>query len=229
MYREYPNETYIIYSKTFIDDFKKDIVRLSKFGVKFMLFDDAMSDESLSLQMIQTIPFAEPNKIFLVHGRNMEKKGMISKLLGKKGFGLDVTDWDDAIERVAGDKRTIWNIVLQGINMSYLTLVLFTDDEDVKLKKALSGRDHRTAIKRAQSRPNVFIEAGYAMGIRPLRTIFLEWADDPSGFQQASDFAGIDVVRYDDSKESREQLKRRLEIARCLLKVNRNWKTMSLS
>ena len=227
IYREYPNETYIIYSKAYVNEFKDDIARLSHLGVKFMLFDEAMSDESIALGMVQTIPYPEPNKIFLVHGRNVAKRDQITTLL-ERGFGLDVTSWEEARESDPGGKNMIWDIVLQGINMSHLTLVLFTDDENVELKEGLISELSEDTI-RTQSRPNVFIEAGYAMGIRPLRTIFLEWVDDNSLFGQASDFSGMHLLKYNDTVDSREILKNRLEAARCLLKINRNWKKIKLA
>jgi len=229
IYRDYPNETYIIYSKAFVNEFKDDIARLSHLGVKFMLFDETMSQESMALQMIKTIPFAEPNSVFLVHGRDIEKKRKIEKLL-TKGFGLEVTDWEDAREAVPGGNNMIWDIVLQGINMSHVTIVIFSDDEETELKESLSDGLSADTFH-IQSRPNVYIEAGYAMGVRPLRTLFLEWIDEDenSKFEQASDFAGIHVVKFNGTEKSRNTLKRRLEAARCVLNVNRNWKNLDLS
>jgi hypothetical protein len=45
--------------------------------------------------------------------------------------------------------------------------------------------------------------AGYAIGKRPKKTVFLEWVDERRKFESPSDFAGVNVVRFDGGEESR--------------------------
>ena len=165
-----------------------------------------------------------------MHGRNYDKKEKIQKVI-EKGFGLDIVDWEHARARVSDAKRDyIFEIVMKGIELSQVTLVLFTDDEEVEMRSKFLDKSDKLEIsfkdrrkRRRQARPNVYIEAGYALGVRPNRTIFLEWPDDLSVFSSPSDFQGIHVIKYNDTPESRKILKNRLECARCLLNLDPGW------
>lgn len=171
------------------------------------------------------------NKLFIVHGRNQDKERKIRKLL-TRGFGLEVVDWEDARRNARSQRDYIFDIVLSGIQMSHATLALFRDDEVVELRKKFRAIDDIDGAlkgeKRRQSRPNVYIEAGYAIGVRPKRTIFVEWPDRKKYFVSPSDFQGIHALRFENTPEGREALRSRLEDARCRLSLASNWKNMRL-
>lgn len=228
---EYPDETYIIYSSQDIDEVRKQINRLMYRDVQLVLLDEVINKNNIRYHLNRLIQAIPRNRLFLVHGRNHNKRDKITKLL-KDYFRLEIVQWEDARERAQSVRNYIYDIVMKGIEMSHLTLVLFTDDEEVELRNKLCGPDdheRRTInMKRRQSRSNVYIEAGYAMGIRPNRTIFIEWPDRVKYFESPSDFAGMHTIRYKDTPEDRETLKRRLEAARCKFEPKRGWKTSSL-
>jgi predicted nucleotide-binding protein len=197
--------------------------------VKFVLLDQLLKDRNIRLHLSELISNANPRRVFLVHGRNHKLRDKVHRLL-TEGFGLEVVGWEDARDRVKTTRPYIYEIVMAGIELSHLTLVLFSDDEQVVLKnKFKSGSEKADKRERRQARANVFIEAGYAMGVRPRRTLFLEWPENTRvEFETPSDFSGIHSIRFDESASKRDVLRRRLESARCLLTVNTKWDTMPL-
>jgi len=228
---DFPNETYIIYTSQDRDSFRTAIDRLRYRDVELVILDEVLKKKNIRLSLVRLLQQKQiSNSVFLVHGRNVEKANKVKKLLSD-GFGLDVLSWNDAI-RVAQNEKYIFEIVLKGINESHLTVVLFTDDEALELRPDLLKPEDLESIvpglKRWQSRPNVYIEAGYAMGIRPKRTLFVEWLDNSQHFSYASDFAGMHTVRFTDSPAKRSELKERLEITRCKLNLQPAWATMPL-
>jgi len=229
---DFPEETYIIYSSQDIDQFRKDINRLMYHRhVELLLLDEVLGRMNMRFHLSRLIQKVPPNRVFIIHGRNHNKLKKIRKLL-TAGFGLDIVEWEDALRNSQSQRDYIFDTVLSGIQMSHVTIALFTDDEIVELRKKFRIFDDIDGtlkrIKRRQSRPNVYIEAGYAMGVRPQRTIFVAWPDREKYFVSPSNFQGIHVLRFDDVPEARQALKDRLENARCRLSMARNWKTMSL-
>src|SRR5260221_3681391 len=120
-------------------------------------------------------------------------------------------------------------MVLKGIELSQASGLLSTNDKTAILRRDLRLRSDKTLEKeRRQSRPNVYVEAGYARGLRPNRTLFVEWPTNQKSFLGPSDFAGIHTIRFDGQRRSRELLKRRLEFARCELSLSPAWASMKL-
>jgi predicted nucleotide-binding protein len=227
---EFPNETYVIYSSQDADQFRVEINRLMYRDVKFVLLDGLLREKNIRLHLESLVSRTDPTRVFLVHGRNHKRKDGLVKLL-TKGFGLEVVGWEDARERASSRRDYIFEIVMKGIEMSHVTVVLFTDDELVELKKSLqSPADKGSSQERRQARANVYIEAGYAMGVRPGRTIFVEWPmKGRFDFTSPSDFSGLHTIRFNGDKGSKAVLKRRLEAARCTLTAAADWETMSLA
>jgi predicted nucleotide-binding protein len=227
---DYPNETYIIYSGQDADMYRDEINMLMYRDVSFVLLDNLVKEKNIRLYLARVISRAEPSRVFLVHGRNLDKKKKLINLL-EKGFGLNVVKWEDARERITTSRDYVYEIVMAGIEMSHLTIVLFTDDEIVQLRDKFKNADDRgIGIERRQSRSNVYIEAGYAFGVRPRRTIFVEWPDKGKfDFTAPSDFGGVHVVKFDGKENSRAILKNRLECARCNVQDSAiNWRTIEL-
>jgi hypothetical protein len=115
--------------------------------------------------------------------------------------------------------------------MSHATVVLFTDDETVRLRPQLVKKSDPDSERdeQHQARPNVYIEAGYARGLRQKGTVFVDWPDAPKLFRPASDFQGVHAVRFDGGLQSRKVLSLRLQDARCLVTEKRDWTTMDSS
>ena len=230
---DFPHENYVIYTSQAVERFRDDINRMMYRDVHLVLLDEVLDARSVRMHLSRLIQGGGGRSVFLVHGRNSQKNAKVRKFL-KKGLGLNIVEWETARECVRGQRDYIYDIVLQGIEMSDVTVVLFTDDEEVRLRQEfLQASDYDSlnasnAAPRRQSRPNVYIEAGYAMGRRPKRTIFVVWPDNETGFEFPSDFDGLHVVRFNGSAKSRETLMRRLEAARCRPTRRRDWKKFKL-
>lgn len=228
---DFREETYIIYSSQDVDQFRDDINRLMYRDVELVLLDEVLHRMNIGFHMSRLIQKVPSNKVFVIHGRHDTKLNKLVKLL-TQGFGLEVVKLEEARRNAQSPRDYIFDIVLSGIEISHVSIALFTDDELVELRKKFrTVEDLDESLKRTkrrQARPNVYIEAGYAIGVRPKRTIFLEWPDRQKYFVAPSDFQGIHSIRFDDSPEARTVLKDRLEDARCRLSPVKNWKTMRL-
>lgn len=228
---EFPEETYIIYSHQDLDEFRSRINQLMYRNVELVLLDEVLGRMNIRFHLTRLVQRVPANRVFIIHGRNHDKLVRMKRLL-HHGFGLAVIEWEDARTNAQSLRNYIFDIVLSGIEMSHLTVALFTDDEIVELRREFRTTDDIDATltreKRRQARPNVYIEAGYAIGVRPKRTIFVEWPDRKKLFASPSDFQGIHALRFEDTPEGREALRKRLEDARCTLAPARNWRTMRL-
>ncbi len=107
---------------------------------------------------------------------------------------------------------------------AYATLVLFTGDEEARLKSCfLLSSDDKSEMKlQSQPRPNVIFEAGMALARDPDHTILVQYGPHLRSF---SDIAGLFVLPITDTEEDRESLKERLEKIGCKLNARgRKWK-----
>lgn len=220
---DFPGESYIIYSSADVETFRNDLNRLLYRDVQLVLLDEILS-KSIHFYLNRLIRKVDPRTVFFVHGRHRSKNARMRKLLSE-GFGLELVEWEDAKDRVAG-MGLIYDIVLKGIEMSNATVVLFTDEETAELAK--SFRRAGDGGPRRQARPNVYIEAGYAVGVRPNRTILLEWPRSWNAYESPSDFSGMHTIRYYDDDAGRDVLRHRLESARCILNLRGDWRDFDL-
>ncbi len=97
-------------------------------------------------------------------------------------------------------------------------LVLFTPDDEVRLKEAFrdsSDPDYEAELTE-QARPNVLFEAGMAMGRNADQTVLVELGE----LRPFSDVAGRHVVRLDNSVGQRQDLAQRLRTAGCSVNLD---------
>lgn len=210
----HPNETYIVYTTQDSEAVRRQIQQLAYRNVWFLLFTDPANERHVESALAFYVLATDPEYVFLVCGRNEPKNVALRRVL-EEDFGLRVVNMEDA--GAATTNRHVFDIVLQGIEMSHATIVLFTDDETVSLREGYVLSGDRASHERRQPRGNVLIEAGYALGKRPRRTIFVEWADDPGKLEWSSDFGGVHYLKFGDSIEHKRALYDRLVAARCQL------------
>ena len=221
---EYPNEAFIIYSSADVESFRSQLSHLSYRDVEVVLLDEILRQD-LHVHFSRAIRRpGDPEAVFFVHGRHRAKNRKIRTFL-RDALGLRIVEFEDARERVK-TRDFIFEIVLAGIEASQATVVLFTDEERVELSR--SFRRAGELVKRRQARPNVYIEAGYAFGVRPRRTVLVEWPASWRGYESPSDLGGIHTVRFKDTFEGRKLLRRRLEAARCRLTLDPKWHSIPL-
>jgi predicted nucleotide-binding protein len=109
-----------------------------------------------------TNPAADPKRVFIIHGRNMEARKQMGIFL--RAIGLDPINFDDLRASLKGTP-TIADIIIEGMKLAQGVVALFTPDEYATLRPELCGKnDSGEMVERWQARPNVLFEAGMAFG-----------------------------------------------------------------
>lgn len=140
--------------------------------------------------------------VFVVHGRNTKiRRSMFSFL---RSIGLEPIEWEKA--KLLTDKSNpyIGEILEAAFSKAQAILVLFTPDDEAKLKAQYiipTDGIHEKALT-SQARPNVIFEAGMALGYCEDRTILVEIGN----LRPFSDLAGRHTIRFSDDPESRMRL-----------------------
>ena len=161
----------------------------------------------------------DPRSVFVVHGRNAKVRDAVFDFL--RALDLKPIQWETAVEWTAQGSPYIGDVLEAAFANAQAAVVLFTPDEVAYLHGAYSneGEDNSPVF---QARPNVFFEAGMAMGKWPERTIFVECGQS----NIPSDMHGRHTVRLSDSTQARQVLANRLKTAGCLVDMSgTDWQT----
>lgn len=177
--------------------------------------------EDVSDEFITTPPGGEleseprPDKnareVFVVHGRNNAARLAMFAFL--RSIHLNPLEWTEVVQRTGKPSPYIGEILNTAFSAAHAIVVVFTPDDEARLKPALWSDNeppHETEFT-GQARPNVFFEAGMAMGRSPNRTVLVEIGD----LRSFSDVAGRYMIRFDGSTEKRQELASRLRDAGC--------------
>jgi len=153
------------------------------------------------------------NSVFVVHGRDEDKRKAIFKFL--KAIGLDPIEWEEAIKMTGKPNPHIDEILIEAYNNAQAILVLFTPDDEARLKTEFQREEDLDFEKRftGQARPNVLFEAGMAYGRDPDRTVLIQIGQ----VRKFSDISGRHLLHFNGSSEARENLANRLALAGCLI------------
>lgn len=143
--------------------------------------------------------------VFLVHGRHEGARDQLAILLA--ALHLHVVGWSEA--RSATDLATpmTLDVVRAGIQMSDCVVVLLTGDDLAKLKPHFGEESAR-----AQPRPNVIFEAGWALATSGADRTILVALDS---VDLMSDIDGLNYVHLNNTAEARRDFARRLRSAGC--------------
>jgi predicted nucleotide-binding protein len=117
----------------------------------------------------------------------------------------------------------VLDVVHAGMTNAQAVVVVMTAEDRAGLLPELAKTDADRADTQLQGQPreNVLFEAGMAIARGPKRTILVFVGD----VRFPSDLAGRHVVRLDNSTRTRQDLRRRLETAGCLVKPTDDWLT----
>ena len=151
----------------------------------------------------------DPDKVFVVHGRNQEATAALKEFL--TSLGLHIVDFEfDAIAATGSGAPYTGDILTAAFHLARAVIVFLTPDEKVQLRPvhAASPSELREEY---QARPNVYFEAGMAFLSHPQRTVIVELGNT----RPFSDIIGRHTIRLDDSWETREKLISRLRVAGC--------------
>ena len=150
-------------------------------------------------------PDGDPQKVFIIHGRNIEARNAIEQFVNS--LGLKVLDFDQVSANLGGSVF-VGEVVRAGLQLAHGIIALFTPDEVAALHPTWRGNLERPEeVQRWQARPNVIFEAGMAYGLAQKRTVLVTLGTEVSLF---SDVAGIHVIRLDNQVENRKKLRLKL-------------------
>lgn len=158
---------------------------------------------------------AKDNSVFVVHGRNDKLRRALFDFL--RALGLKPLEWEKVVLMTKRTNPYIGEILDATMAKVQAVVVLFSPDDQARLRPELLTRSDGAAEKqlRGQPRPNVLFEAGLALGRHPNKTILVEVGK----LRKFSDIAGRHVVRLSNDYARRNDLANRLENLGC--KVDR--------
>lgn len=150
-------------------------------------------------------------KVMAVHGRNSTARDSLFTFL--RAIDLRPMEWTQLVGAASSGAPYIGEILDAAFSECQAVVVLSTPDDVAYLRGDLVPEEdpEGEAVPAGQARPNVFYEAGMAMGRFPTRTIFVELGT----MRPASDLAGLHAVRLNKGPECRRDLAKRLEDAGC--------------
>lgn len=160
-------------------------------------------------------------KVFVVHGRNTDARQAMFDFL--RSIELHPIEWSKARALTGEASPLIEKILDTAFQNAQAVVVLFTPDEIVALRNEYAnGVTDSDLTPAAQSRPNVFFEAGMAMGRDSRRTVLVELGT----MRRFSDILGRHALRIDNDPKKRHELALRLASAGCDIDITgQDWYT----
>lgn len=141
--------------------------------------------------------------IFIVHGRNTAARDELAKFL--KHLDAKPMSWTEAADLTQKASPTTMDIINAGMANAQAIVVLFTPDDQAKLKPGFI-HDHDGTHERevtGQARQNVILEAGMALGVAPERTILVRLGQT----RNISDIEGVNWINLGDTWDHRNRLR----------------------
>jgi predicted nucleotide-binding protein len=155
-------------------------------------------------------------KVMVVLGRNASAgKAMFDFL---RSIDLRPLDWTELVGSANSGAPYIGEVLDAAFAQAQAVVVFATPDDIAYLRPDLVPDPdvESDGVPRGQARPNVFFEAGMAIGRFPDRTILTELGD----LRPASDLGGRHAVRMNDAAKCRQDLAKRLANAGCLVNAD---------
>lgn len=218
--RKFQTEMFVLYTRQMLETLRQEIARLYyDDGVRMVILEQNPTALGIKRAFMPVVVSGDPRTLFLVHGRDMVRAMRLRKILEDQ-FGLMIIDWEKAsrLARLSRINNNYFDVLTEGIGNSYTTVILLTDDEKVELKPEFvkdSDPERTQPRPRFQSRPNVYVEAGFAFGKRPGGTIIVRWRTEPGSTALPSDLLSMDHVDFVDDRQSRQKLWNMLRDRRC--------------
>lgn len=154
--------------------------------------------------------------VFLIHGRNISVNKSMHDFL--RSIGLQPVEFSSAIhatikKQKRGANPYLGDILDVNFESVKALIVLFTPDDEVRLRQSLWAKKESSVEKRfvPQARANVIFEAGLALGRHEEKTLFVSVGRS----KVFSDIAGKHMLYLDNSTGKRRDFARRLEALGC--------------
>jgi predicted nucleotide-binding protein len=162
----------------------------------------------------------DTNTVFVIHGRDERARNTIYSIL--RAVHLKPLEFAQARSLTGRPSPYIGEILDAGLAAAQAIVILFTPDEDVRLRDDLAGDGGPDDGQ--QPRPNVIFEAGMAMGRAADRTVIVEMG----AVRQMSDLAGRHAIRWKaGTPAERNDLLTRLQEIGCEVdRTGSDWMTV---
>jgi len=149
--------------------------------------------------------------VFVVHGRDDKLTRSLFSFL--RSIGLRPIEWRKAIELTGKPSPYVGDVIDAAFRKATAILVLFTPDDEARLKQSLLKPNDQPYEKelKGQPRPNVLFESGIAFGSHPDSTVLIQ----VGSIRPFSDIAGRHIVQLSNSIEKRQELITKLRNCGC--------------
>lgn len=154
-----------------------------------------------------TAATSDPTRVFVVHGRDLRPVNVLEQFLIY--IGLRQMTWSDARALTGQPSPTTYDIIRKGMEAAGAIIVIFSPDDEARLKASLADPSEQAEDLTGQARQNVLLEAGMAFALAPHKTVFLRSART----REISDISGFNWVKMNGTWDSRDDLVRRLRDA----------------
>jgi predicted nucleotide-binding protein len=162
--------------------------------------------------------------VFVVHGRDEQVRLAMFDLLRR--LGLYPLEWEDLVAATGKASPFLGEVVLGAPPQAQAAMVLLTPDDLVRLHPSLLKQNDsdNERLLTGQPRPNVLLELGMVLMAYPERTVIVELGS----LRRIADLAGLNVIRFDGSKESVGKIAQRFKVAGCPVRdAGSDWHDLS--
>jgi predicted nucleotide-binding protein len=156
-------------------------------------------------------PRKKGNKVWVVYGRDEARRDAVFTFL--RALGLQPIEWTSALAATKKGSPHVSEVIETGFDDAVATVVLFTPDDEARLKKKFlkpTDRDDERNLT-GEPRQNVLFEAGMAFGKQPDKTILVEVGT----LRPISDIVGRHTVRLTNAMGTRQQFVVKLKAVGC--------------
>ncbi len=161
--------------------------------------------------------------MWVVHGRNTRALDAMYTFL--RAIGLNPLEWAHGLAATREGAPSIPRVLNAAFNRAAAVVVLFTPDDNARLKKEFLGPGDGAEERRLMGQPrlNVVFEAGRAFESHPKQTVLVELGK----VRSFTNISGLHVVRIRDGGiAARQELATKLKAAGCEVDlVGTHWHT----
>jgi predicted nucleotide-binding protein len=173
---------------------------------------DELRSANVSGRRTRTAPLRarDERPAFVVCGRDARRNESVFQFI--RAIGVTALEWkhleDQAVKEGKGGNPHIFDIVRVGFERAFGAIIIFSPDDEARLRADLSLPSDSDAARgpRGQPRPNVLLEAGYALCHARDRTLIVTIGE----LTFPSDLAGMHMLRLDNTSASRMSFAERL-------------------
>jgi predicted nucleotide-binding protein len=158
--------------------------------------------------------------VFVVYGRDDPARRAIFEFL--RSLGLRPLEWEELVQTTGKAAPFLGEAVRKGLELAAAAVVLLTPEDVVHLHPDLHGpREPATETAPSmQARPNVILELGMALALKPEGTLVLLVGEQ----RPMTDLGGMSYVRLSGDPDCRSRIADRLKVAGCLVNpVGTDW------